>query len=129
MVNGKLVWKNIENNSILGPGQPEHEHEFTRLEMKGNIALIINALAENKIVYKEKISCNYTDELNHSFSSTITQSHVSISPDNQIFFDHFSLSACDEVVDRLVQFFRPYNDHFGKPRNYGDHDRTNFSNR
>ena len=114
MVDGKYGWKKVENNSSPGPTgsvqpTPEHKQAYTRLEMKGNIALIIDSSVEDLVVYKERIPCNYTEEIYHSYSYTINQSHVSLSPDNQNFFDHFSLSECDQVVDRLTQFFKQYN--------------------
>lgn len=109
LVDGKYVWKNVEKDYIPGPGQQVHEHEYTRLDMKSYVALNIKSLFESKVIYKYRMPWNYSEELGYSYSSGISQRHISYSPDNQIFFDHFSLSLCDQVVDRLSLYFREYN--------------------
>lgn len=84
-------------------------NRHSQLLMTANSVLKINSLSENKVVFKERIPWNYTEELNYSFKAGINQEKISISPDNQIFFDHFSLSLCDQVILRLCDFFKPYN--------------------
>lgn len=106
LVDGKYVL--VE---YVGPPNNRISNQKTRsqLLMTANSVLKINSLSENKVVYKERIPWNYTEELNYSFKAGINQEKISISPDNQIFFDHFSLSLCDHVVLRLCDFFKPYN--------------------
>jgi len=84
-------------------------NRHSQLLMTANSVLKINSLSENKVVFKERIPWNYTEELNYSFKAGINQEKISISPDNQVFFDHFSLSLCDQVVPGLCDFFEPYN--------------------
>lgn len=84
-------------------------NRHSQLLMTANSVLKINSLLENKVVFKERIPWNYTEELNYSFKAAINQEKISISPDNQVFFDHFSLSLCDQIVLRLCDFFEPYN--------------------
>ncbi len=106
LVDGKYVLV-----KYVGPPNNRISNQKTRSEllMKANTILKIGSLSDNKTIYKDKIPWNYTEELNYSYKSGISQEHVSFSPDNQIFFDHFSLSLSDQVVDRLSQFFNPYN--------------------
>jgi hypothetical protein len=108
-INGKYEWVNIETPNFSGPGEDQHEHEYTRLYMKSAVALNVNYLPENKVIYKYRMTLNYIEELGYPVGSGISQTHISISPDNQIFFDHFSLSLCDPVVDKLSQYFMQYN--------------------
>jgi hypothetical protein len=109
IVNGKGVWTNVEPTVISGPGSQEHEHECTRLDMKSSVVINVNSLPENKSIYKYRMTWNYFEELGYSNFSLINQTNVSISPDNQIFFDHFSLSLCDQLVLHLGDFFKKYN--------------------
>ena len=77
--------------------------------MKANTLLKIHTLPENNIIYKERIPWNYDENVNFAFKSVINQSKISISPDNQIFFDHFSLSLCNEVVYYISRFYDQFN--------------------
>jgi hypothetical protein len=108
LIDGKYVWINVEPVNS-GPEPEQHRHEYTRLDMKSSVDLNIKSLSENKTIYKYRMSWNYFEELGYSNFSFIDQTYISISPDNQIFFDHFSLSLCDQVVLRLCDFFKPYN--------------------
>jgi hypothetical protein len=109
IVNGKGVWTNVEQPVISAPGLQEHEHEYTRLDMKSSVVINVNSWLENKSIYKYRMTWNYFEELGYSNFSLINQTNVSISPDNQIFFDHFSLSLCDQLVLHLGDFFKKYN--------------------
>lgn len=105
LVGGKYVWE-----KYVGPPNNRISNQKARsqLLMKANTLLKITSLPDNKTVYKDKISCNYTEELNYSCKSGISQRQVSYSPDNQILFDRFSLSVCDQIVFRLFDFFGQY---------------------
>ncbi len=81
----------------------------TQLLMKANTVLKINSLSEDKTIYKERISWNYDENINYAFRSVINQRHISINSDNQIYFDHFSLSLCDQVVFFISGFYDQYN--------------------
>jgi len=110
----RLNIENPDQNVKLEIADFEMESRITtnrhsQLLMTANSVLKINSLSENKVVYKERIPWNYTEELNYSFKAGINQEKISISPDNQVFFDHFSLSLCDQIVFRLCDFFMPYN--------------------
>ncbi|MDP2336176.1 MAG: hypothetical protein Q8N05_06950 [Bacteroidota bacterium] len=106
LVDGKYVWV-----KYVGPpnNRISNQKTLSRLLMKANAVLKITSPSDHKTVYKDNIPWNYTEELNYSYKSGISQTHISISPDNQIFFDHFSLSLGDQVVNRLSQFFKQYN--------------------
>jgi len=106
LVEGKYVWV-----KYVGPPNNRISNQKTRsqLLMKANTLLKITSLPDYITVYKDQIPWNYTEELNYSYKTGISQKHVSYSPDNQIFFDHFSLSLCDPVVDRLSTYFMQYN--------------------
>lgn len=102
LVDGKYVWE-----KYVGPPNNRISNQKTRsqLLMKANTLLKITSLPDNKTVFKNIIPWNYTEKLNYSYKSGISQRYISDSPDNQIFFDHFSLSVCDQLVYRLFDFF------------------------
>ena len=106
LVDGKYVWE-----KYVGPPNNRISNQKTRsqLLMKANTALKISSIPDNEIVFKDKIPWNYKEEVNYSYKSGISQRYAPYSPDNQIFFDHFSLTLCDQVIFRLCDFFKPYN--------------------
>lgn len=106
LVDGKYVWE-----KYVGPPNIHRVNIKTRslLLMKSNTALKIRSEENNSILYKEKIPWNYQEELNHEFKSGISLTNVSISPDTQKLFDHYSLSLCDQIVFRISEFLDRYN--------------------
>jgi hypothetical protein len=97
--------------NIRVPGHPPNDHGSyspdnirTQLLMIANSVLMINALSDNKVVLKKKIPWHCTEELNQPVSSKIGQSYLLGNSDDQLYFDHFSLSMVDKVVLIIADF-------------------------
>lgn len=106
LVDGKYVWE-----KYVGPPNNRITNLKSRsmLFMKSITALKIRSGKNDATLYKENIPWNYQEEVNYELKSGISQTKVSISPDNQIYFDHYSLSLCDQVVYRVSEFLDRHN--------------------
>lgn len=76
----------------------------SQILMSANSVLKINSLYEDKVVFKKKIPWHCTEALDHPVSSEIGESYLLGNSDNQMYFDHFSLSMVDKVVLLIADF-------------------------
>lgn len=100
---------NSRQNGGAIPGTPgmtnSYSHVTSQLLIKANTLLKIYAVEQNKVVLKARIPWHYAEDLNYANYTTINQIKITLSPDNQVFFDRFSLSLCDQITTVTSNYF------------------------
>lgn len=102
LIDGKYTWIPVEGtHSSQFTGNSFVSHE---LIASGNLFLKITNVAENKIVFKRGISCEYHKDANFRLKvNSISESNRN--PDIQNFFDQLFLNNFEKVTEELDFYF------------------------